>query len=103
LRIPRSLNEFRHQRVTLHIRPEDVDVVSPEDEPATSLRVIHVLPEGGHSYVHFHLGGPYKPLVARTSPLAVRKSAIDEQRHVRLTRGTVYSPDSGYLIGEFAE
>ncbi len=103
LRIPRSLNEFRHQRVTLHVRPEDVEVVVQKDEGTSPLRVIHVLPEGGHSYVHFHLGGPYKPLVARTPPLAVRKAATGEQRHVRIVRGTVYSPDSGYLIGEFAE
>ena len=101
LRIPASLERFRNQRVTVHVRPEDVEIASGADEGVSSLRVLTVLPEGSHSYVHFHLGGPYDPLVARTGPADVAKESIGGQTAVRLARGTVYNPDSGYLIGEF--
>jgi len=100
LRIPRELSQFRNQRVTIHVRPEDVEIAADGDA-TTALRVLSVLPEGGHTYVHLHLGGPYKPLVVRTSPVAVDKSATGDARKVRLVRGTVYSPDTGLMIGTF--
>jgi ABC-type sugar transport system ATPase subunit len=103
LQLSDELSVFRRQRVTVHVRPEDVEIAGTEAEtPAsTRLRVEHVLPEGGHTFVHFHLGGPYRPLVARTGPAVVGKSAVGGTLGVILTRGTVYSPESGHLIGAF--
>lgn len=103
LRLPGELIEFRNQRVTLHVRPEDVDIVDDSRAPDTELTVENVLPEGGHTFVHFRLGGPYQPLVARTGPAVVGKAAMGGQRRVVLARGTVYSPESGHLIGTFGE
>lgn len=103
LRLPRELVEFRRQRVTLHVRPEDVDVEEDSRAASTELTVENVLPEGGHTFVHFRLGGPYQPLVARTAPSVVAKGATGDRRRVVLTRGTVYSPDTGYLIGAFGQ
>ena len=102
LRLPRALQEFRGQRVTLHVRPEDVEIGgNAEPEGSTTLAVQHVLPEGGHTYAHFELGGPYEPLVARTGPGEISKDAVDTQVRVAITGGNVYSADSGYMIGEF--
>ena len=103
LRLPRELLEFRRQRVTLHVRPEDVEIVDESSGAATDLTVENVLPEGGHTFVHFRLGGPYQPLVARTGPAVVSKAATGGRRRIVLSRGTVYSPDTGYLIGSFGE
>lgn len=103
LRLPRELLEFRRQRVTLHVRPEDVEVVDESRADATELSVENVLPEGGHTFVRFRLGGPYQPLVARTGPAVVGKAATGGRRRIVLSRGTVYSPDTGYLIGSFGE
>ncbi len=103
LRLPRELLEFRRQRVTLHVRPEDVEIVDESSGAATDLTVENVLPEGGHTFVHFRLGGPYQPLVARTGPAVVAKAATGGRRRIVLSRGTVYSPDTGYLIGSFGE
>ena len=101
LRLPRELLEFRNQRVVVHVRPEDVDIDDGAGGPITSLAVENVLPEGGHTFVHFRLGGPYEPLVARTGPSVVGKQATGDRRPVVLSRGTVYSPDTEYLIGDF--
>ena len=103
LRLPRELLEFRRQRVTLHVRPEDVEIVDESSGAATDLTVENVLPEGGHTFVHFRLGGPYQPLIARTGPAVVAKAATGGRRRIVLSRGTVYSPDTGYLIGSFGE
>ena len=101
LRLPPELMEFRGQRVILHIRPEDIDLPIEPEPGISRLRLENVLPEGGHCFVHFHLGGPYKPLVARTDPTLVRKHDVGGSRSVKLVRGTVYSPETGRLIGEF--
>ncbi|MFW5689739.1 MAG: ABC transporter ATP-binding protein [Spirochaetota bacterium] len=103
LTIPRELKTFRNQRVTIHVRPEDLTIapVNGSGLPSTPLRVDAVLPEGAHTYVYLHLGGPYKPLIVRADHAALAKNVRGERRPVALVRGTVYSPDSGHLIGEF--
>jgi multiple sugar transport system ATP-binding protein len=107
LTIPRSLSEFRNQRITVHVRPEDVELERENSagggakRASTPLLVEDVLPEGSHAFVHFHLGGPYKPLVMRTGPAELDRSAVGRRLPVALARGTVYSPDSHYLIGDF--
>ena len=101
LRIPTDLDEYRNQRVTLQVRPEDIELARGDEPGATTLPVKAVLPEGPHTFVHFDLGGPGAPLVARVGAAAVDRSAVGSSIPVRLVRGTVYSPVSGYLIGEF--
>ncbi len=101
LRIPPELLEFRGQRIILHVRPEDVELPLQAEAGMSKLRLENVLPEGGHCFVHFHMGGPYKPLVVRADPTVVRKNEIGGTRVVKLARGTVYSTETGKLIGEF--
>ncbi len=101
LRLPPDLAEFHGQRITVHVRPEQVRIAQGEVSNVTSLRIENVLPEGGHSFVHFHLGGPYKPLVVRTDQTSVQKEEIGRSLSVTLDGGTVYSPETGRLIGAF--
>ena len=101
LRVPPELMEFRGQRITVHVRPEEVRIAGAAEPRVTSLEIENVLPEGGQCFVHFHLGGPYKPLVVRTDPTLVQKEEIGRRRTVTLEQGTVYSPETGRLIGEF--
>ncbi len=101
LTIPESLDVHREQRVTVHARPEDVDIHPNPVESSTALSILSVEPEGSHTTVHLRLGGPYKPLVVRDTHHVYTKSAVGSGAHVRLLRGTVYSPDTGRLIGSF--
>ena len=98
--LPDGFDEYRGQRVTLHVRPEDVDVLQ-EPDGVTEARIQSVLPEGGHTIVHFDMGTDNPILVARCGPTSVRKDEIASTRSVRFVRGTIYSPESTRLLGSF--
>jgi ABC-type sugar transport system ATPase subunit len=101
LSLPEELSEFRGQRVMLHIRPEDLTVASKSDESvAAELKVMAVLPEGSHTYVQCELGGPYEPLLIRDTTNALDRAAVGNRVPVRISRMTVYSIESGYLLKE---
>ncbi|MFW6211586.1 MAG: ABC transporter ATP-binding protein [Spirochaetota bacterium] len=106
LRLPESLAEYRRQRVVVHVRPENATLRPLTDEgralasDETPLGVEAVLPEGSHTFVHLHLGGPYKPLVVRDQTNRLTKAAVGGRAIVQVNSLGVYSSETGYLLGE---
>ncbi len=95
-----DFDEYRGQRITVHVRPEDVEIL-PRNEERAAARVVSVLPEGGHTFVHFDIGASGSALVARCGPTEIAKDEVDSTRAVRFSRGTIYSPESKMLLGSF--
>jgi hypothetical protein len=100
--------EYLKQRVMVHVRPENASIRPTKDDDAelspaeTQLVTEAVLPAGSHTYVHLHLGGPYKPFVVRDPTNRLTKREIGRNVALHIDRLGVYSSETGYLLGEYA-
>ena len=102
LELPPAMGSYTGQNVVVNVRPEDirVDPAAASADVVRARTVTAVSPEGGHTLVHLE-NGRVSPLVARVRHSDIEKSWVGRRVGVSVSRGTVYSPDPGYLIGSF--
>ncbi len=86
--------------ITLHVRPEDVEVVRKPTAEEGHLSVLAV-DEGASGFGHLRLGDQLAQVLARTGPGKRLNVSRGQIVGVRFARGNVYEPESGEIIGSF--
>jgi ABC-type sugar transport system ATPase subunit len=101
LALPERLNMASGQEMTLHVRPEELDLdLSADLKPFT---VYAVQPQGAETLLHLRYAQGRGELLVRTSNTQAVELTYDQRIGVKIHRGNLYSRETGLLVTSFGE
>jgi ABC-type sugar transport system ATPase subunit len=101
IRLGEEFQPLAGRHVVFHVRPEDVQVVSPPEEDEGRLTVLAIMPRGADTLVHLRLGDRMGQVVARASDAAFQRLKPGQQVSLRFLRGNIYSAESRQIVRSF--
>jgi multiple sugar transport system ATP-binding protein len=101
LRLSHELQEYKGQRIHLHVRPEDVSVRTQLLEDETPLTVMAVMPQGADTLVFLQFESKSGQMVVRSMVSSALDLTIGQPVGVDMSRGNVYSGSTRRIIGSF--
>ena len=96
-----ELKEHTGQRVYIHVRPEDVELLRTVDEDEGRLSVLAVMPQGADILAVLEFESRKKQIIAKAQGSFEFDMKIGQPLGVRFHRGNLYSGETGRIIGSF--
>jgi len=99
--LPEECAPYAGRVVTVHVRPEDLEIVPHPGEEMGRLTLLALMPEGATLFVHLRFGERSGQLLARAPFGELRPLTRGQRVGLRFRRGNIFSVETERLAGSF--
>lgn len=101
--IPTECSHLVGREVVIHVRPEDVQLISSPTQDEGRMKIILSTVQGAEGLTYLRIGEGQDQLIVRTGAMETSKYKTDQPVGVRFRRGNIYARKTGNIIYNFGK